>query len=166
MKVSALTAPAITGIEETFATSIRLSRTCGNSTRSSVAYLKDGFRPREYNLLTKERVDAYIISMGESLVNTFALRQQFEWAFENAQPKGELWHGYRAEHFGYDEQIRQNTLEISKSTRLSRNRSEGASIPMSPSNLSGPPFLEPSMWIPERLTRNGSRTIDRVISKR
>jgi hypothetical protein len=59
---------------------------------------------------------AYISLMGEGLVNVHAILQQFEWAFENVAPPENLWHGFRAETFGYDPQVRARTREIFLST--------------------------------------------------
>ncbi|PSJ58837.1 GSCFA domain-containing protein [Pseudaminobacter soli (ex Li et al. 2025)] len=67
---------------------------------------------RGYNLLTHGRKDTYVSSMGDGIVNTFAIRQQFEWAWLGRVPEVELWHGYRAEVFGYDEKIRQATRDV------------------------------------------------------
>ncbi len=68
---------------------------------------------RKYTVLTAdEKSEAYVVRLGEGMVTTFALRQQFEWGFEGKRPKGELWHGYSAEAFGYDESIRQETRDI------------------------------------------------------
>lgn len=69
-------------------------------------YLAD----RGYNLLTaKDRRANYVSSMGDGIVNTFAIRQQFEWAWENRTPDVELWHGYKAEVFGYEDSVRLST---------------------------------------------------------
>jgi hypothetical protein len=54
----------------------------------------------------------YISLMGEGLVNVHAILQQFEWAFEDVVPPVDLWHGFRAEAFGYDESIRQRTRDV------------------------------------------------------
>jgi len=65
-----------------------------------------------FNVLTATDNLAYVSRFGDGMVNTFALRQQFEWAWHNVVPKSELWHGYRAEEFGYDEEVRLKTQEI------------------------------------------------------
>jgi hypothetical protein len=63
--------------------------------------------------LSKERdPEVYISSMGEGLVNTYALRQQFEWALCNERPPENLWHGFRAEEFGYRDEVRERTRKI------------------------------------------------------
>ena len=46
------------------------------------------------------------------MVNTFVIRQQFEWAFENRIPELDLWPSYDARAFGYDEQIRLSTRAL------------------------------------------------------
>ena len=66
----------------------------------SVANAKDN--PRE----------SYIVSMREGMVNSFVIRQQFEWAWENKVFDEPLWHGYAAEDFGYDEDVRLETKRI------------------------------------------------------
>jgi hypothetical protein len=44
--------------------------------------------------------------MGDGMVNTFAIRQQFDWAWDRRVPRGDLWHGYDARSFGYREDVR------------------------------------------------------------
>ena len=74
---------------------------------------------RKYRVLNRqERSEAYIVRAGEGFVNTYSILQQFEWAFEGKQPTAELWHGYDARAYGYDEIARQATLEIFNSTDL------------------------------------------------
>ena len=46
------------------------------------------------------------------MVNTYAIRQQFEWAWEGKVPEVSLWHGYDGQEFGYDEAIRLETKRI------------------------------------------------------
>lgn len=63
--------------------------------------------------LSKDRAsDIYVSSMGEGLVNTHSLLQQFEWALDNVKPPENLWHGFKAEEFGYEEAIREKTRKI------------------------------------------------------
>lgn len=84
------------------------------------AHIRDWLRSRNYNVLTKGggedagdgSGDTYISRFGEGLVNSFVLRQQFEWAWSNTRFSEELWHGYDAESYGYDESVRQKTKEI------------------------------------------------------
>lgn len=65
-----------------------------------------------YNVATKKDNVAYISKMGDGMVNTYAIRQQFEWAWNNVVPKADLWRGYDAEEFGYDENVRLRTAEL------------------------------------------------------
>jgi len=65
-----------------------------------------------YNVSTKKDNVAYISRMGDGMVNTYAIRQQFEWAWNNVVPKEDLWSGYNAEKFGYDEGVRLRTAEL------------------------------------------------------
>lgn len=65
-----------------------------------------------YDVPTKRDQTAYISRMGDGIVNTYALRQQFEWAWLNKKPRVALWHGYDATEFGYDEAVRVRTAEM------------------------------------------------------
>lgn len=69
---------------------------------------------RNYRVQTSDGApnQAYVVSMGEGMVNSFVIRQQFEWAWEDKKFEQDLWHGYKAENFGYDEDIRLKTKEI------------------------------------------------------
>lgn len=60
----------------------------------------------------------YVVDISEGLVNSFVIRQQFEWAWENKVFDGELWHGYKAEAYGYDEAVRQDTKALFDRTDL------------------------------------------------
>lgn len=73
---------------------------------------------RNYRVLTREEESkgAYVVSMGEGMVNSFVIRQQFEWAWENKTFEGDLWHGYKAENFGYDPEVQAKTKEIFDTT--------------------------------------------------
>ncbi len=71
-------------------------------------YLQD----RGFNVSTKKDAVAHISRMGDGIVNTFAVLQQFEWAWEGKTPTQELWHGWKAEAAGYDETIRLATKAI------------------------------------------------------
>ncbi|HEX4507166.1 MAG TPA: GSCFA domain-containing protein [Alphaproteobacteria bacterium] len=55
---------------------------------------------------------AYISLMGDGIVNTYAVRQQFEWAWEGKVPEVSLWHGYDGRQFGYDDDVRLETKRI------------------------------------------------------
>jgi hypothetical protein len=76
---------------------------------------------RNYSILTRkdgENEGIYVVRYGEGMVNTFALRQQFEWAFEGKTFEEELWHGYDARAFGYDEEVRQKTKSVFDQTEV------------------------------------------------
>lgn len=55
---------------------------------------------------------AYVSVMGDGIVNSHAIRQQFEWAWEDRQPTVDLWHGYDAQSLGYDEAVRLETKRM------------------------------------------------------
>jgi len=76
------------------------------------AHLTNYLSRAGYSLSLKRDSDIYISSMGEGLVNVHALLQQFEWALEDKAPPQNLWHGFRAEAFGYDEQVKQRTKRV------------------------------------------------------
>ncbi|WP_311274788.1 GSCFA domain-containing protein [Methylobacterium sp. WCS2018Hpa-22] len=65
-----------------------------------------------YDIATAREGKAYIQMIADGLVNVFAIAQQFEWAWENRTPTVELWHGWKAEEFGYDEEVRLATKEL------------------------------------------------------
>lgn len=65
-----------------------------------------------YNVSKDKNSEVYISNIGEGLVNVHALLSQFKWAFDGHVPSQELWHGYKAETFEYDEKIRLKTREI------------------------------------------------------
>lgn len=65
-----------------------------------------------FDVATKRDNKAYVSSMGDGIVNVFAILQQFEWAWNNKVPEVELWHGYKAEEFGYDESVRLKTRDL------------------------------------------------------
>jgi len=70
---------------------------------------------RDFNVLVKkdgEYSQCYVVQSGEGIMNSFSLRQQFEWAWAGKQFEEELWHGYDATSYAYDENIRQQTAEI------------------------------------------------------
>jgi lysophospholipase L1-like esterase len=67
---------------------------------------------RGFNVLTKREGNAYVTRMGDGIVNTFAILQQFQWAWLNQVPQGNFWHGYSAEEFGYDDAVRIETKRL------------------------------------------------------
>ena len=56
--------------------------------------------------------NSHVIRFGEGIVNTFALRQQFEWALEGRQFSEELWFGSQGELASYSEAARAGTTEL------------------------------------------------------
>lgn len=75
-------------------------------------YLND----RNYTILTKSDANAYVVQVHEGMVNSYAIRQQFDWAFRGLAPTTGLWHGYQAEEYEYDEAVRQTTLDMFEQT--------------------------------------------------
>jgi hypothetical protein len=73
---------------------------------------------RRYRVLTREESRSHLVTIGEGLVNTYALRQQFEWAFDGKTPSGQLWFGWNAEEYGCDEETRLATRSIFERTDL------------------------------------------------
>ncbi|HEY0613460.1 MAG TPA: GSCFA domain-containing protein [Candidatus Elarobacter sp.] len=75
---------------------------------------------RGYRVLTgKRHADvngSYVIRCAEGIVNTFAIRQQFEWAFEGRDFNEELWFDSRGELAAYNEAIRRDTAGIFNQT--------------------------------------------------
>ncbi len=78
------------------------------------ANISNWLSERNFRVLNKadDATRAYVVTMGEGMVNSFVIRQQFEWAWENKVFDQPLWHGYKAEEYGYDEDIRQETKRI------------------------------------------------------
>jgi hypothetical protein len=53
--------------------------------------------------------DSYVVTFGEGLVNTFAIRQQIEWGFGEKQFDDQLWFGRNREVVGVDANVRRAT---------------------------------------------------------
>ena len=81
-------------------------------------HISNYLNERRYTILTKSNANAYVVEMGEGIVNSYAVRQQFDWAFRGLTPTTELWHGYKAENHGYDEAVRLTTLELFEQTEV------------------------------------------------
>ncbi len=75
---------------------------------------------RHFRVLTRDNTAkrAYVVSCGEGMVNSFVIRQQFEWAWENKVFEQPLWHGYNAEEYGYDPEAQAHTKAIFDQTDL------------------------------------------------
>ncbi|MFC7473469.1 GSCFA domain-containing protein [Dankookia sp. GCM10030260] len=65
-----------------------------------------------YNVAKDRDPGIYISSMGEGLVNVHSLLGQFEWALEGVDPPQGLWHGYKAEEYGCNDSIREQTRRV------------------------------------------------------
>jgi hypothetical protein len=81
-------------------------------------HLAEYLGARGYNLSRDRAPTIYVSRMSEGMVNTHAILQQFEWALEDIKPPENLWHGYRCEQFGYDEEVRKTTREVFLQTEL------------------------------------------------
>lgn len=65
-----------------------------------------------------ELLAAHIIRFGEGMVNSFAIRQQFEWALGERIFPDKLWFGPNKEIVSVDPDIRDQTLDIIKRTNV------------------------------------------------
>jgi hypothetical protein len=73
-------------------------------------------RERGYNLLGQGlKRSAYVIRFGEGMVNSFAIRQQFEWALEGRAFAEGLWRDKTGELLRPEADIREETLQIFRS---------------------------------------------------
>ncbi|MEM9247214.1 MAG: GSCFA domain-containing protein [Pseudomonadota bacterium] len=66
----------------------------------------------------EEAQRAYVVQIGEGMVNSFVIRQQFEWAWEGKTFDQPLWHGYTAEAFGYDAEVQRETRALFDRTEV------------------------------------------------
>jgi len=71
-----------------------------------------------YDLSSKRDPDIHISRIGDGLVNTASILGQFEWALENRKQPENLWHGFKAEGYGYDEDIRVRTRDVFLATEF------------------------------------------------
>jgi hypothetical protein len=71
-----------------------------------------------FDLSRNRAPDIYISRMSDGMVNTAAILGQFQWALENKKQAENLWHGYQAEGYGYDEGVRQRTRDVFLSTEF------------------------------------------------
>lgn len=72
-----------------------------------------------YNVLGKKlKIDSHIIRFGEGIVNTFAILEQLDWAFNNKNLSEGLWFGNNKEVVIPDENIRLNTKNLLLKTRV------------------------------------------------
>ena len=67
----------------------------------------------KYNVFGKDLgLNAHVIRSGEGIVNTAALRQQFEWALGGHDPEESAWYTADGGELEATEEIRENTREI------------------------------------------------------
>lgn len=72
-----------------------------------------------FNVLGKKlKIDSHIIRFGEGIVNTFAILEQLDWAFNNKNLSEGLWFGNNKEVVIPDENIRVNTKNLLLKTRV------------------------------------------------
>ncbi|MDJ0847911.1 MAG: GSCFA domain-containing protein [Myxococcota bacterium] len=85
-------------------------------------YLRDHGYTTGLSLVNKEVhadfANSHVVRFGEGIVNTFSLRQQFEWAYGDARFAEKLWHGSDGEIAAYDERVRRSTRELFESTNV------------------------------------------------
>ena len=84
-------------------------------------HISDHLSSKSYNLLTNKArldLDTYIIRCGEGIINTFAIRQQFEWAFRGLRFEEDLWFAANGDLAPYSESVRRSTAEIFRQTEI------------------------------------------------
>lgn len=62
------------------------------------------------------KLNAHIVRSGDGIVNSAALLQQFEWAFNNWEPANEIWHDSDGVAGAATEEIKATTRQIFRST--------------------------------------------------
>jgi hypothetical protein len=74
---------------------------------------------RGYNVAGRDlNLDAHIIRFGEGIVNSFAVRQQFEWALGERDFPDNLWFGPNKEIAAVTPEIRAQTRDVVNATEL------------------------------------------------
>jgi hypothetical protein len=73
-----------------------------------------------YNLGAEElsKESSYVMTCGEGMVNTFAIRQQFEWAYEGKEFTQNLWHDSLGAVQEYLGTIKETTAKIFEKTDI------------------------------------------------
>lgn len=84
------------------------------------ANISEWLSSRHYNVVGEgeDAKSAYVVACGEGMVNSFVIRQQFEWAWEDRRFDQPLWHGYDAEDYGYDPEVQAETRRIFDETEV------------------------------------------------
>ena len=73
---------------------------------------KKGYKTAEIDPGMPNIRSSHVINFGSGIVNTFALRQQFEWAYNNKEFNEDLWYGSKGELAERTDEIRDRTREI------------------------------------------------------
>jgi len=79
-------------------------------------HISNYLNQRNYTILTKSDANAHVVDMAEAMVHSYAIRQQFDWAFRGITPTTSVWHGYEAEEYDHDEATRLTTLDLFEQT--------------------------------------------------
>ncbi len=83
------------------------------------AHISEHLLAAGYNVFGRNLdLDAHIIRFGEGMVNTFSIRQQFEWALHEREFPENLWFGAHKEIAAVDPAIRAQTYEIMRATKV------------------------------------------------
>ncbi|MDI3471083.1 MAG: hypothetical protein OJF62_003146 [Pseudolabrys sp.] len=81
------------------------------------AHITDHLGERGFNVNGRNlNLNAHIVRFGEGMVNTFSIRQQFEWALGEKEIPENLWFGPHKEIAAVDPVIRKQTFEIINTT--------------------------------------------------
>ncbi len=73
---------------------------------------------RGYQVCHNKLGTSHVVNCGEGIVNTFALRQQFDWAYRGKQFNEDLWYDSKGELAAATEEIRQATREVFEQTTV------------------------------------------------
>lgn len=75
-----------------------------------------------YNLLATQYANrssnVYTIACNEGIVNTFTMRQMFDWLYAGKRPDASTWHDYSAHAYEFSDENRASTLEVFRETEL------------------------------------------------
>jgi len=71
-----------------------------------------------YDLSAKRDPGIHISRIADGLVNTASILGQFEWALEDRKQPENLWHGFKAEGYGFDEDIRLRTRALFRASEF------------------------------------------------
>jgi hypothetical protein len=84
-------------------------------------HISDWLANADYRILTARdgpSNDAYIVKFGDGMVNTFVMREQFEWALENQIADNTPWFGSGTQPFELSENVRAATEKTFRETDL------------------------------------------------